>query len=151
MGMLRMDNTMWTVIACLPFVAVAVCAVLVWLILARARREPVHWAFAAALAALAVTEVGNGLDLWSTTAAEALRGRRIALIGELLMPLGWLIFSLSFAKSAVANLLREWRSGLWSTGLLTAMFLSVAWSDRFFFVVGGPSAVDATISLGPTG
>ncbi|HZS12716.1 MAG TPA: XrtA/PEP-CTERM system histidine kinase PrsK [Nitrospirales bacterium] len=142
---------MWTAIASLPFVAVAVCVVLAWLILARARREPVHWAFAAALAALAVTEVGNGIDLWSATAEEALRGRRIALVGELLMPLGWLIFSLSFAKSAVASLLREWRSGLWGTGLLTAVFLSIAWSNRFFFVVGGESSADATIALGPTG
>src|SRR5581483_3148206 len=146
MGTLRMDNMMWTAIASLPFVAVAVCVVLAWLILARARREPVHWAFAAALAALAVTEVGNGIDLWSATAEEALRGRRIALVGELLMPLGWLIFSLSFAKSAVASLLREWRSGLWGTGLLTAVFLSIAWSNRFFFVVGGESSADATIA-----
>src|ERR1051325_5965060 len=98
-------------LALLPLVSVAVCAALAWLVLARARREPVHWVFAVSLGALALTGLGNGISVLAHDPEQNLWGRRLAVVGEMLMPLGWLAFTLSLVRSAVQETVREWRGG----------------------------------------
>ncbi|MGH7233187.1 MAG: histidine kinase N-terminal 7TM domain-containing protein, partial [Nitrospiraceae bacterium] len=136
--------------ALLCFLSVLVCLALGLLVLARAERGPVHWAFAASLAALALAQMGNGLSVLSSSAHEVLRWRRVALVGEVLMPIGWLVFSLTFARVNTRTILQEWKGVLSACGLLTALFLGlVAW-DRIFNVnLNG--ADGGFVALGPAG
>ena len=135
--------------AVIPLVSVLICAGLAWLVLARDRRETAHWAFAAALAALALAQAGNAASLLAGSAFETLRWRRISAVGEILMPIGWLVFSLSFTRSSVRGLLREWRGGLWAMGILTILFLALSWSGKMFHLIGDDAG--AFIGLGPAG
>src|SRR5690349_19511782 len=103
----------------LVFFSAASSAGLALLVMARAQRTAVHWALSAALTALAVTQIGNGMSLLAESGAELLYWRRVALSGEVLMPLAWLVFSVAFARSNAAELLREWKPAFIASGALT--------------------------------
>ena len=137
--------------AVLSFLSVGICVSLALLIMARTDRGPVHWAFAAALSALALAQVGNGLSLLAGSAHEVLKWRRMALIGETLMPIGWLVFSLSFARANAKDLLREWSGPLWGSCLLTVLFLGLIPSDRMFGLIAASDAGPFYVALGPSG
>ena len=136
--------------ALLCFVSVLICLALGLLVLARADRDALHWAFAASLAALALAQVGNGLSVLSGSMPDALRWRRSALVGETLMPTGWLIFSLTFARINTPNILHEWKSVLYAFGALTALFLALVPSDRMFHLSQTASG-EGYVALGPSG
>ena len=128
------------------FLSVVLCVVLALLVLARTQRTVVHWAFAAALGALAVAQAGNGFSLMAESPQQMLEWRRIALLGEILMPLSWLMFSLTFGRANAWDLLRDWRVGLLATGILTLLFLPLAGSDRMLSLVF-PEPDTAYVSL----
>jgi len=124
------------------------CLILALLMMARTQRLPVHWALTGALAALAVTQFGNGMSLLSDSPGDLLYWRRVASIGEILMPAAWLLFSIAFARSNAGELLREWRPALVASGLLTVLFLGFVGSDRLFTLVAPEVMV---VGLGPSG
>ena len=130
------------------FLSVALCGVLALLIMARAKRAAVHWALATALGALAVTQYGNGMSLVAESGQDLLFWRRVALAGEVSMPLCWLIFSVAFARSNAAELLREWKPAFFASGALTLLFLGFVGSDRMFALASPEST---TVGLGPSG
>jgi putative PEP-CTERM system histidine kinase len=132
----------------LVFFSAASCAGLALLVMARAQRTTVHWALSMALTALAVTQIGNGMSLLAESGAELLYWRRVALAGEILMPLGWLIFSVAFARSNAADLLREWKPAFIASGALTLLFLGFVGSERLF-ALAAPDAM--SVGLGPSG
>ena len=132
----------------LAFLSVALCGALALLVMARAKRTAVHWALAAALGALAVTQYGNGMSLVAGSGHDLLFWRRVALAGEISMPLCWLVFSVAFARSNAAELLREWKPAFLASGGLTLLFLGLIGSDRLFTLT---SADSMTIGLGPSG
>lgn len=140
-----------TLYAIPSFLSVALCVALAGLALARFRRATVHWALAAALAALALTQFGNGMYLLAESALEMLWWRRVALVGEILMPMASLVFSLTFARSNAPELLRDWRGGLWAGGLLTAIFLALAGSERMFALVFPRDSTEHYVALGLSG
>ena len=126
----------------------ALCVALGLLVMARAQRLTVHWALATALTALAVTQFGNGMSLLAESGQDLLYWRRVALVGEILMPLGWLAFSVAFARSNASELLEEWKPTFLASGILTLLFLGFVGSDRLF----GLAVPDSmTVRLGPTG
>lgn len=137
--------------AVLSFLSVAVCLALALLMIARAQRLAVHWAFAASLMALAIVQIGNGLNLLADSAHEVLQWRRLAMVGEILMPTGWLVFSLTFARSNARDILHDWEGGVWASGLLTVLFLGLVPSDRMFSLASAPDAPTHYVVLGPTG
>ena len=140
-----------TLYAVPSFLGVVLSLALTGLVLTRFQRAPVHWAFAASMMALALTQVGNGVGLLDDSPLEVLRWRRLALAGEILMPVGWLVFSLTFARSNAQALLREWRGALTAAGLLTALFLALAGSRRMF-TLGFPwESGSVYVALGPSG
>jgi putative PEP-CTERM system histidine kinase len=133
------------------FVGVALCLALAGLVLARFERTTVHWAFATAMTALGLAQVGNGFSLMADSPESLLWWRRMALAGEILMPVGWLVFSLTFARSNAQALLRGWRGGLGAAGLLTATFLALIGSDGMFALATERDSDLAYIALGPYG
>ena len=132
----------------LVFLSAASSAGLALLVMARAQRTAVHWALSAALTALALTQIGNGMSLLAESGAELLYWRRVALGGEVLMPLAWLVFSVAFARSNAIELLREWKPAFIASGALTLLFLGFVGSERLFALTS-PDAM--AIGLGPSG
>lgn len=124
------------------------CVALSLLVMARAHRSTVHWALATALAALAITQFGNGMSLLAESGQDLLYWRRVALVGEILMPVGWLAFSVAFARSNATELLKEWKPAFRASGLLTLLFLGFVWSDRLFGLALPGSML---VRLGPAG
>jgi putative PEP-CTERM system histidine kinase len=137
--------------AVIPFLTVLICLCLGLLVLARSQRGWVHWSFAVAIGALAIAQLGNGLSLLADSSAGLLRWRRVALVGETLMPISWLVFSLTFARSNARDLMREWRLGLAVSGILTCLFLVLAGSDAIFGLTYVPEANAHVLTLGPLG
>ena len=133
-----------------PFLGLILSTALSSLVLARLKRTPVHWGFAAAMAALAVAQTGNAFSLLAESPQQLLGWRRVAVAGEILMPMGSLLFSLTYARSNAEALLREWRGWLWAVGLLSAVFLGFVGSDRFFMLTPGDTET-GYIALGPIG
>src|ERR687896_481757 len=103
--------------ALIPFLTVLICTGLALLVLARSRRGLVHWSFAVALGALAIAQLGNGLSLLTDSSAGLWQWRRVALFGETLMPISWLVFSLTFARSNARDVMRDWRVALVISGI----------------------------------
>src|SRR5437763_14964427 len=98
------------------FLGLILSAALSGLVLARLKRTPVHWGFAAAMAALAVAQTGNAFSLLAESRQQLLGWRRVAVAGEILMPLGSLWFSLTYSRSSGEALLKEWPGWLWAVG-----------------------------------
>jgi putative PEP-CTERM system histidine kinase len=132
----------------LAFLSVAMCVSLALLIMARARHTTVHWALATALGALAVTQFGNAMSLLAGSGEDLLYWRRVALAGEISMPLCWLIFSVTFARSNATELIQEWKPAFGASALLTLLFLGFVGSDRLF-ALASPDSM--TVGLGPSG
>jgi putative PEP-CTERM system histidine kinase len=135
----------------IPFLSAAIAAGLALLVMARSRRSWVHWSFAAALGALALAQVGNGFSLLAESPSDVLQWRRVALIGEVLMPLGWLVFSLTFARSNARDLVRDWRGGLLTSATITLLCLALSGSDAMFRLVSVPESGAYFLILGPIG
>lgn len=121
------------------------------LVLARFHRAQVHWAFAAAMTALGLVQFGNGFSLMAESAQEVLWWRRVALVGEILMPVGWLAFSLTYARSNAGALLRDWRPGLSAVAVLSGLCLAFVASDRMLLLVSSGESEGPSVVLGPFG
>ena len=67
------------------------------------------------------------------------------------MPVGWLVFSLTFARSNAQALLRDWRGALAVAGLVTTVCLALVGSDRMFALVASEDVEGAYLVLGPFG
>ncbi|WP_447977154.1 XrtA/PEP-CTERM system histidine kinase PrsK [Candidatus Nitrospira bockiana] len=130
------------------FIGLAACLGLAFLIAARTRRRPLHWALAVALVALAVVQLGNGMSLLAQSGEGLLGWRRVALAGEILLPVGWLFFSLAFARANADEVLRDWRPVLGGMSAAAAVFLALVGSEAMLRIV---SPDGAYVGLGPAG
>jgi putative PEP-CTERM system histidine kinase len=140
-----------TLYAVPSFLGLVLSLALAGLVLARFQRTTIHWAFAAAMVALGLAQLGNGLSFLADSPEGMLWWRRVALAGEILMSAGWLVFSLTFARSNAQALLRGWRGGLGAAGLLTATFLALSGSDGMFALVASGDSDLVYIAFGPYG
>src|SRR5437870_7204834 len=82
-----------------PFLGLILSAALSGLVLARLKRTPVHWGFAAAMAALAVVRTGNAFSLLAESLQQLLGWGWVAVAGGILMPMGSLLFSVTYCRS----------------------------------------------------
>nr|MBI3613037.1 PEP-CTERM system histidine kinase PrsK [Nitrospirota bacterium] len=133
------------------FLSLALSLALAGLVLARFERTTVHWAFAATMTALGLSQAGTGLSLLADSPESLLWWRRFSLVGEILLPVSGLVFSLTFARSNAHAVCREWRGGLGAAGLLTAAFLALIGSDGMFALAVARDSDLAYIALGPYG
>ena len=124
-----------TLYAVPSFLGLVLSLALAGLVLARFERTTVHWAFAAAMVALGLAQLGNGLSYLADSPEGILRWHRVALAGEILMSASWLVFSLTFARSNAKALLHDWRGALAVAGLVTTVCLALIGSDQMFALV----------------
>ncbi len=140
-----------TLYAVPSFLGLVLSLALAGLVLARFQRTTVHWAFAAAMVALGLAQLGNGLSYLADSPEGILRWHRVALAGEILMSVGWLVFSLTFARSNAKALLHDWRGALAVAGLVTTVCLALIGSDQMFALVVSEEIERPYLVLGPLG
>src|SRR5712692_439872 len=140
-----------TLYAVPSFLGLVLSLALAGLVLARFQRTTVHWAFAAAMVALGLAQLGNGLSFLADSPEDMLRWRQVALAGEILMSAGWLVFSLTFARSNAKALLHAWRVSLAVAGLVTTACLALIGSEQMFALVVSEEVERGYLVLGPIG
>lgn len=107
-------------------------------VLYRDRRSPVHWAFAAGMAALGARETLIAIASSAASTHELLWWSGSALLVEALLPGIWLLFSLSFGRADYRVLIGRWRWAIVLTFLTLVALAIVAQplaSPTHFFAV----------------
>ncbi|HET8761603.1 MAG TPA: XrtA/PEP-CTERM system histidine kinase PrsK [Nitrospiria bacterium] len=110
----------WSV---LPTVSALWALGLALMVLARNRRSRMHQSFALGMLALSVMEVGHFMAV--IQADDEVWWTRVALAGQILLPLPWLMFSLTFGRPDPLEQLRRWRAALAFVAAASLAFLGL--------------------------
>ncbi|HHL40647.1 MAG TPA: PEP-CTERM system histidine kinase PrsK [Deltaproteobacteria bacterium] len=118
--------SLYAYLALLPAASVVLCASLGLFTLSRNPRNPANIGLFGGLAALTVVETGAAFMLLHAGDATGLvAGARLAAAGMALLPPLWLVFTLSFARSEPAAVLRRWSPVLAAFTLLSLVFIYI--------------------------
>ncbi|MFQ6079710.1 MAG: histidine kinase N-terminal 7TM domain-containing protein, partial [Thermodesulfobacteriota bacterium] len=102
-----------------------------------------HWVnvfFALGMGSLALMELGNFMALVRLGGEAGLFWKRVSLVGECLVPVFWLSFSMSFARKEPWYAVRGWRAAfIGGVGGVTAFFLFSVASGLFVTPSGSSS------------
>jgi putative PEP-CTERM system histidine kinase len=118
--------------------------------LARPRRTPSRWAFAAGMGVLAAESVLIGLDADAPGLESTLHWQQWRMIVLSLLPGAWILFSLSYARGEARRTLVRWRLLLMAAMLLPLGFTLALHEDllqriviheELFLQVGWPGIV----------
>ncbi len=116
----------WSV---LPAASAACATALAGVVFSRKPGDRVHQSFALGMLAFAVMESGH---LMAHLRPESdLLWTRIAFAGQILQPLPWLAFSVTFGRAEPAEHLHRWRGGLAAVAAATVVFLGLLGAGRF--------------------
>ncbi|MFZ5875063.1 MAG: XrtA/PEP-CTERM system histidine kinase PrsK [Nitrospirota bacterium] len=115
----------WSV---LPAVSAVWALGLASVVIARNRRSRVHQSFALGMLALAIMEAGYLLA--GARPDDAVWWTGLALTGQILQPLPWLMFSLTFGRPDAADHLRRQRAGLIVVAAASLAFLGLLVFNR---------------------
>ncbi|MFZ5862788.1 MAG: XrtA/PEP-CTERM system histidine kinase PrsK [Nitrospirota bacterium] len=110
----------WTV---LPAVSAVWALGLALVVIARNRASHMHQSFAFGMLALSIMEVGHLMA--GIRSDDAVFWTRMALAGQILQPLPWLVFSLTFGRRDSDHHLRSRRTVLSAVAAATALFLGM--------------------------
>lgn len=110
-----------------------------------------HRLFAGGMTALAVMETGNGSALLSSTGAAFLFWKQVAFVGEILLPLTWLAFTITFTQRDSKAILSRWRIPLIAFISVSVVFLSMVGSNTFIYLAPVINPSPAAMNLGPVG
>jgi putative PEP-CTERM system histidine kinase len=113
----------------LPAVSAVWAVALAAVVASRTVRNPVHQSFAVGMLALAVMEYGHFMA--GIRPEAAMRWTHVALAGQILQPLPWLAFSVTFGRADPSQHLRRWRGGLGAVAVASAVFLVLLAGGRF--------------------
>ncbi|MEO5658139.1 MAG: XrtA/PEP-CTERM system histidine kinase PrsK [Nitrospiria bacterium] len=119
-------NFWWSV---LPAASAVYAAALAVVVCARKPGDRIHQSFGLGMLAFAVMEGGHFM-----AALHPESGRfwaQIALAGQILQPLPWLAFSVTFGRADPVEHLRRWRGGLAAVAAATVVFLGLIGAGRF--------------------
>lgn len=113
----------------------------------RNRRHLVNLFFGLAMASVALMEFGNFMALLYLGSEASLFWKRMALLGECLIPGTWLAFSMSFARKEPWYVLKEWKIAFIGIAAATGLFAAFI-PSRLFVTTGDFSAL---LNLGGMG
>lgn len=119
-------SSWWTV---LPVASAVWALALAAVVASRSVRNPVHLSFALGMLALAVMEFGHFMA--GVRPSAAMRWTQVAFAGQILQPLPWLVFSITFGRVSPAEHVRRWRLGLGVVAIVSAVFLGLLTVGRF--------------------
>lgn len=108
----------------LPFTSAAVGGAVALAALVRPNRTISRWAFAAGLLVLAAESLLIGLDAGGTITPDSmLKWQQWRLITLALLPGGWILFSLSYARGDALKMLTRWQFPLAAATVLPVGFV----------------------------
>lgn len=114
----------------LPLLSAVLCAGLGLFTFSRNPRHPANIGFTLGMFCLAVNEAGSVMALLSA-GEGALLGMRTSLIGQALLPVAWLFFSIVFARSNYKEILSRWVPVLIGAGIISGFFMLRAGNPGF--------------------
>lgn len=103
--------------------------VLAGVVISRNAGSPVHQSFAGGMSALALMEFGRFMTDFQSDAT--MFWTQVAFAGEILQPLPWLAFSLTFGRANPTEHLARWRLGLGAVAATSLVFLGLLADGRF--------------------
>ncbi len=110
--------------ALLPVISAILCVALGLFTLSRNYRHPANIGFTFGLFSLAVIEIGNALVLSQDIShVDALKGIRLALSGEAVLPVAWYVFAITFARANYMEVLFRWVPALVVMAILSLVFI----------------------------
>lgn len=107
------------------------CLGLAIFVISRDPKHKVNHSFALGMMALALMEFGYFMGLNNSLTASYLFWKKVSLMGEILLPGPWLVFSLTFGRSNPSQYLIRWRFGIVAVYLLSLSFMVVLGSGWF--------------------
>ena len=142
--------------AILPALSILLCISLGMFIIFRNPRHPTNIGFVLGMLSLAIIETGHALILFSDFKPALISsGIHITLIGEALLPVTWLIFTLNFARANHRDILHRWLPILVAMAVISFIFAILTTSP---FFVSLPSSdtesidiINTRVILGPFG
>jgi putative PEP-CTERM system histidine kinase len=93
----------------ISYSAALFCAGLAVFVFFKERRSFIHLAFSAGMVAFAAETWLNGLSLGAPSGAEIRDWQHLRLLASAFVPVGWLLFSLSFGRADYREMIRKWQ------------------------------------------
>lgn len=122
----------------LPLVSALLCAGLGVFTLSRNLRHPANIGFSAGLIALAIVDVGDAIIIYFLNdPGMAHTGIKLRLSGLALLPVAWLLFSVTFARADYKAFLRKWMPLIVVSLVLSFYFCATIWTGGFATVLSG--------------
>jgi len=110
----------------LSFAGTSLCLALAVLVFLRDRHSLVHRTFVAGMVALALESGFAGLSFHALSSEQVIFWQRLKIISTALLPGFWLLFSMSFGRGEIKELIHKWR------GFVIASFI-IPLTLIFFF------------------
>ncbi len=107
------------------------CLGLAIFVISRNPKHKVNHSFALGMMALALMEFGHFMGFYNSLTASYLFWKKVSLMGEILLPGPWLVFSLTFGRSNPSLYPIRWRLGIMVVYLLSLCFMVVLGSGWF--------------------
>ena len=107
------------------------CLGLAIFVVSRNPKHKVNLGFALGMTALAVMEFGRFMGFLNSVTVPQLFWKKVSLMGQILLPGPWLMFSLTFGRSNPSQYLARWRFWIAAVFLLSLAFMAVLVSGRF--------------------
>lgn len=141
----------YSYLSILPALSAIFCAGLGLFTLSRNVKHPANIGFALGMAALVVSEIGSVAVLFSPLSQDTvLNGMRLIIIGESLMPVAWLVFSLFFARANHKEVIKMW-SPVLALVFLSGLFFCFNLGSSGFVYLEPSDAPLPLLSLGSVG
>lgn len=93
----------------LSYTATFLCGTLAVFVFFKERRSFTHQLFAVSMIAFAAESVLNGLSFTTSLPVEIAYWQRLRLIATAFLPVGWLLFSISFGRASYKEIILKWR------------------------------------------
>lgn len=118
-----------------PLLNILVCLGLALFIISRDYKNLANLGFTLGLLSLVCLELGNAL-LLATNGAPLLmlRGLQLGIIGQLMLPPSWLLFSLTFSREDQKQLFFRWLPLLIGLFVVSVVFILFLPSPEFIFI-----------------
>ncbi|MBI2877032.1 MAG: PEP-CTERM system histidine kinase PrsK [Candidatus Tectomicrobia bacterium] len=140
-----------TMMSLLDWLSVAWCGGIGLFALWRSPRHLPNWGFSLGMLSLGLMELGHARLFASVGPPAMLFWSRVALAGEILAPVNWLLFSLTFARGTSRQALSRWQVPLLAIGALSLAFLVLLPSENFLRLPEPPALPAGGFILGESG
>lgn len=125
----------------------------------RKPRHPANIGFALGMISLTFIEAGSAIMFLAGARKQLLLGMNLVLIGEVLLPASWMLFSLAFARANYKEVLYRWAPVLAGASIIAAFFIfNVGNPDFASLLLSDIKGIDwnnikdtALFVIGPTG